>query len=184
VKPPPPTPLTHPISRTLHDRRTTGERSADALAAVIGSWRFLMLQSLVVGAWVGSNLLGTAPAWDPFPFFALNALFSLQAAYIGPVLLLSANRAAERDRTMAEHDHATNEKASQLIEALMSELLRNSQATLAIAERLEVRNVALAEHREGLDAKFDTVQEQLAEVEDVLESEAPADEPTDQGSKP
>jgi uncharacterized membrane protein len=161
-------PLKHPISRQLHDERTVGERLADGVAHQIGSWRFLIIQSIAVSLWVAINIAAVLKHWDPYPFVLLNLLFSVQAAYTGPVLLLSSNRAAERDRIMAEHDYATNEKAEQFIEGLMSELLRNSQATLAIAEHLEVQVEGLAEHRTDLHQKVEDVQSQLVEVEDVL----------------
>jgi uncharacterized membrane protein len=165
--------LKHPISRRLHEERTVGERLADTVAEGVGSWRFLIIQSVLVAVWVVLNVVGYVRRWDPYPFVLLNLLFSVQAAYTGPVLLLSSNRAAHRDRTMAEHDYVTNEKAEKLVEALMSELLRNSQATLAIAEHLELRHDTIAKHGASLEAKFTDVQEQLAEVEDVLAEEAP-----------
>jgi uncharacterized membrane protein len=160
--------LTHPISKQLHEKRSGGERLADGVAAQIGSWRFLIIQTIAVGIWVALNLLAVAHHWDPYPFVLLNLLFSVQAAYTGPVLLLSQNRSAQRDRIMAEHDYATNEKSEQLIEALLSEVLRNSQATLAIAEHLGIELESLTAHGLDLEAKIDTVQEQLGEVEDVV----------------
>jgi uncharacterized membrane protein len=170
----PHTALKHPISRRLHEERTFGERLADNVAEAVGSWRFLIVQTILVMVWIAVNVVGLVRGWDPYPFVLLNLLFSVQAAYTGPVLLLSSNRAAQRDRIMAEHDHVTNEKAEQLVESLMSELLRNSQATLAIAEHLEVHQQALSQHGASLDAKFTDVQNQLAEVEDVLADQASA----------
>jgi uncharacterized membrane protein len=163
-------PLKHPISRKLHDERTRGERVADTIASQIGSWRFLIIQTSLVALWIGLNLLGFVLKWDPYPFVLLNLLFSIQAAYTGPILLLSQNRSAQRDRVMAEHDYATNEKSEQLIEALLSELLRNSQATLAIAGFHGIELDTLLEHESDLTKKVDAVQAQLSEVEDVLEA--------------
>lgn len=170
-------PLKHPISRKLHDDRTLGEKVADAITAQIGSWRFLIIQTIAVALWVAINVLGLFLRWDPYPFVLLNLLFSVQAAYTGPILLLSQNRSAQRDRIMAEHDYATNEKSEQLVEALLSELLRNSQATLAIAAFHGIEMEAVQDHQQDLTAKVDAVQHELAEVEDVLEksqSGAPA----------
>ena len=163
--------LKHPISRQLHDQRTLGERLADGVAQQIGSWRFLIIQSFFVAAWVILNMVAVLRHWDPYPFVLLNLLFSVQAAYTGPVLLLSSNRSAQRDRIVAEHDYVVGDKSERLVEGLMSELLRNSQATLAIAQHLDVKVEGLDEHRTNLDAKADDVQEVLAEVEDVLEGE-------------
>lgn len=161
----------HPISRRLEDERTRGERVADAISEQIGSWRFLIIQSTLVALWIGLNLLGLSLKWDPYPFVLLNLVFSIQGAYTGPVLLLSQNRAAQRDRVMAEHDYATNEKSEQLAESLMSEVLRNSQATLAIAKHLGIQLDGIEEHERELARKIDEVQRELAEVEDVLEEQ-------------
>ena len=166
-------PLQHPMSQDLHESRTKGERLADAVAAQIGSWRFLIIQSILVLLWIALNLIGLAAKWDPYPFVLLNLLFSVQAAYTGPVLLLSQNRSAQRDRIMAEHDYVTNEKAEGLVEALLSEVLRNSQATLAIAGHLGIELDALTAHREDLDRKIGQVQAELSEVEDILADQAP-----------
>jgi len=161
-------PLTHPIARGLHGKRSFGEEVADGITSEIGSWRFLIVQTIAVVLWVSINAAGLVFRWDPYPFVLLNLLFSVQAAYTGPILLLSQNRSAERDRIMAEHDYATNEKSEQLIESLLSELLRNSQATLAIAAFHGIEIKAIRDHDEDLKAKVDAVQRELAEVEDVL----------------
>ncbi len=166
-----PSTLKHPISRQLHQGRSFGERLADNAADQIGSWRFLIIQSIAVALWIIFNIVAILKSWDPYPFVLLNLLFSVQAAYTGPVLLLSSNRSSQRDRVMAEHDYATNEKAEKIIESLMSELLRNSQATLAIAKHLDVHVEDMIQRGSDLDTRMATVQDQLAEVEDALAAE-------------
>lgn len=126
----------HPVNQALQDRATLGERLADRIATGIGSWRFLIIQTLLVAIWFSLNVVGFISHWDPFPFILLNLLFSIQAAYTGPVLLLAGNRGAQRDRLMAEHDYAINERAAGLIEQILEELLRNSRATLAVAGKI------------------------------------------------
>ena len=73
---------------------------ADKMAALIGSWRFIAVQSLLLFIWVIINLFGLVN-WDPYPFILLNLLLSFQAAYTGPILLMAANRQAEIDRRRA-----------------------------------------------------------------------------------
>ena len=175
------TPLKHPISQALHEERTRGERLADTISDRIGSWGFLIIQTVVVTVWVGVNVAGLALRWDPYPFVLLSLLFSVQAAYLGPILLLSQNRSAQRDRIMAEHDYVTNERAEQFTEALLSELLRNSQATLAIAGFHGIELEAIVQHESQLAAKIDAVQQELAEVEDVLIAAAEAAEENGHG---
>lgn len=160
--------ILHPVMRKMQDERTLGERLADNAASQIGSWRFLIIQTIAVAAWITLNIVAIVKSWDPYPFVLLNLLFSVQAAYTGPVLLLSSNRAAERDRALAEHDYQNNERAEQLIEGLLSEVLRNSRATFAIAQHLNVRLEGLESESMDLARKFDLLENQLLEVEDVL----------------
>ena len=77
-----------------------GERVADAIASIIGSWRFIGLQTAGLVFWLFLNIKGPIKP-DPYPFILLNLLLSFQAAYTGPVLLMSANRQAEIDRKRA-----------------------------------------------------------------------------------
>src|ERR1700751_184869 len=101
----------HPVNVAHHDEATFGEQLADTIASSIGSWRFLIIQTLAVIAWVSLNVIGFMRHWDPFPFVLLNLLFSVQAAYTGPVLLLAGNRQAKKDRLTLEHASHEADKA-------------------------------------------------------------------------
>lgn len=101
----------HPANQHRHDRRTRGERLADRVIRVFGSWRFIVVQTVAVAAWVAVNLLVLTRHWDPYPFILLNLLFSTQAAYAAPLILLSQNRQADSDRIKAEHDYGVNRLA-------------------------------------------------------------------------
>jgi uncharacterized membrane protein len=105
----------HPANRTRYEGRSTGERMADALSASFGSWTFILVQSLVVAMWIAVNVVAWSRRWDPYPFILLNLVFSTQAAYAAPLLLLSANRQADRDRVEAEHDFGVNRLALQYL---------------------------------------------------------------------
>ena len=102
--------------RHLGTGRSLGERIADGVAARVGSWPFIITQTLLLGAWIVANLflfrdwLGGRP-FDPYPFILLNLLFSFQAAYTGPVIMMSQNRQGAKDRGEAEHDHKVNREA-------------------------------------------------------------------------
>ncbi|MDE3077270.1 MAG: DUF1003 domain-containing protein [Chloroflexota bacterium] len=87
-----------------HAPRTWGERVADAAATGIGSWRFIIVQTVLVIFWVALNIVGFTLRWDPYPFILLNLMFSVQAAYTGPILLLAGNRQATIDRAIAARD--------------------------------------------------------------------------------
>jgi uncharacterized membrane protein len=88
----------------MSEPTTLGERIADSAAAVVGSWRFIIIQSILVAIWVVLNIIAWDFKWDPYPFILLNLMFSVQAAYTGPILLLASNRQAARDRAMAWRD--------------------------------------------------------------------------------
>ena len=108
----------HPANQRRHDQRTGGERLADRVTAVFGSWRFIVVQTIIVCAWIGVNLLAVAERWDPYPFILLNLVFSTQAAYAAPLILLSQNRQADTDRIQAEHDYQINQKALRYLTVL------------------------------------------------------------------
>lgn len=124
-------------ARTWHqahrDERTFGQRVADGTAHVLGSWGFIIAQTVVVAAWVVLNLTAWLQHWDPYPFILLNLLFSVQAAYAAPVLMMSQNRQAERDRYQAKADFETNVKAEVEIEDVQ-QYLHTIEASL---ERIE-----------------------------------------------
>jgi uncharacterized membrane protein len=83
---------------------TAGERIADAAAGVVGSWRFIIIQTILVAIWIVLNVIAWDYKWDVYPFVLLNLMFSVQAAYTGPILLLASNRQASKDRAMAKRD--------------------------------------------------------------------------------
>jgi uncharacterized membrane protein len=118
----------HPANiRHFGDRRTSGERLADGVAGRVGSWSFIIVQSLLLVAWIVANgflirdWIGGRP-FDPYPFILLNLVLSFQAAYTGPVVMMSQNRQAAKDRDEAEHDYAVNREALDRLERLEGQL--------------------------------------------------------------
>jgi uncharacterized membrane protein len=105
----------HPANRYRHDERTSGQRLADTVTAVFGSWRFIIIQTGIVAVWIALNLIAVIYRWDPYPFILLNLVFSTQAAYAAPLILLSQNRQADTDRVKAEHDYRVNQLALQYL---------------------------------------------------------------------
>jgi len=107
------------------DTLTFGQRIADSVAAGMGSWTFIIMQTVIVAAWMTLNVIElTTHRWDPYPFILLNLLFSIEAAYTGPIIMMSQNRAAERDRFEANADYQTNLEAKQDIENVQRALFR------------------------------------------------------------
>jgi uncharacterized membrane protein len=112
-----------PVNIRHLERRTLGERVADVLAATVGSWPFIVMQSILLAAWIVLNavVIGgwiVGKPFDPYPFILLNLVLSFQAAYTGPVVMMSQNRQAAKDRDAAEHDYRINEETFERLKRL------------------------------------------------------------------
>jgi uncharacterized membrane protein len=106
-----------------------GDRLADAVAATVGSWRFIVIQSTLLAAWIIGNAAAGGGAWDPYPFILLNLMLSFQAAYTAPVIMMSQNRQGDIDRDRALADYQVNLRAEADITLLHEkiDLLREQQ---------------------------------------------------------
>jgi uncharacterized membrane protein len=113
-------------SETWHQKHTKslafGQRLADSVANGMGSWRFIIIQTLIVVLWMTLNVIGFVYHWDVYPYILLNLLFSTQAAYAAPIIMMAQNRQGERDRAQADADYKTNCEAKEEIEQLLSKL--------------------------------------------------------------
>src|SRR5438876_7240824 len=123
-----------------------GQRVADRVALLVGSWTFILVQSGIFLIWVAFNVYlvvsairnpGSLQAWDPYPFILLNLILSFQAAYTGPVVMMSQNRQTEKDRLMAQHDYEINVKAEEELEVVMDHLEHQDRLILDAIARLE-----------------------------------------------
>lgn len=124
---------------------TFGQKVADALSRVMGSWTFIIAQSAILFAWVTANVAGAMRGWDPYPFILLNLALSFQAAYSAPILMMSQNRQQNIDRRAAEDDYMINVKAELEIELLHEkidqlreqEVLKLTEAVVRLTELLD-----------------------------------------------
>src|SRR6476469_402652 len=98
--------------------QTRGQQLADLLAAKVGSWSFLTVQTTILMGWVGFNVMPGVPHWDEQPFILLNLVFSFASAYTAPIVLMSQNRQSDIEREKNEYDHEVNRQAAQNIELL------------------------------------------------------------------
>jgi uncharacterized membrane protein len=123
-----------------------GQVIADRVAAAVGSWPFIIVQSVILVAWIAANLYlvtravlhpGGLKAWDPYPFILLNLVLSFQAAYTGPVVMMSQNRQAEKDRLTAQQDFEVNRKAEEEIEVIMRHLLYQDEQIRKMSAQLD-----------------------------------------------
>jgi uncharacterized membrane protein len=104
------------------DSLSFAQRLADQVANGMGSWRFIIIQTVLVIVWMSFNFVAFIYHWDPYPFILLNLLFSTQAAYAAPIIMMAQNRQSERDRAQAQADYETNIAAKEEIEALQKQL--------------------------------------------------------------
>lgn len=136
------------VNRLLDQERTYGERVADGVARFGGSWTFLFLFGAVLAGWVllNSYFLAAGP-FDPYPYILLNLFLSMLAAVQAPVIMMSQNRQAARDRLDAAHDYEVNlkaeleirqiqEKLDELREQKWTDLLELQQKQMGILEEI------------------------------------------------
>ena len=102
--------------------RTLGQKAADWMTKWVGSWTFIFLLSIYMAVWIIANTIGFLYQWDPWPFIILNLTLSCLAAVQAPIILMSQNREAERDRLKAEYDHRINKKSELEIEDMQKDL--------------------------------------------------------------
>lgn len=140
----------HPPVRSVNEEvaqaMTPGQRIADRVAVTVGSWPFIIIQSVLLCFWMGFNVYlaimehthpGFLRAWDPYPFILLNLVLSFQAAYTGPVMMMSQNRQTEKDRLVAQSDYEVNRKSEEEIEVIMKHLVHQDKLLLDAIDRIE-----------------------------------------------
>jgi uncharacterized membrane protein len=104
------------------EKLTLSQKFSAAVANGVGSLKFIGLQSLAIGAWLGLNTFAFVNHWDPYPYILLNLMLSFQAAYTGPFVLMSQNRQSALDRAAKENDHQVNRDAQARLEDLKRKL--------------------------------------------------------------
>jgi uncharacterized membrane protein len=118
-------------NEVVKEQLTLGQRASDWIADKVGSWEFIIGQSLLLSIWALLNVTAWVLHWDPYPFILMNLLLSLQAAYTAPMIMMSQNRKADRDRIEAHIDYEINVTAENEIKVIL--------------DNLEAQNVVIAE---------------------------------------
>ncbi len=113
-------------ANTWHEKHESqlnfGQRLSDKIAGGMGSWKFIIWQTIIVIIWMSLNIIAFVNHWDPYPFILLNLIFSTQAAYAAPIIMMAQNRQSQRDRIQADNDYHTNLEAKKEIEELQIHL--------------------------------------------------------------
>lgn len=137
---PNPFPHAHPpvqdVNEILAEQATAGQRAADWVATAVGSWRFIIGQSILLVIWAILNVTAWIQHWDPYPFILMNLFMSLQAAFTAPVIMMSQNRQTVRDRLKAQNDFLINLKAEEEIRAILVHLDAQNEALVEIHQQL------------------------------------------------
>jgi uncharacterized membrane protein len=133
------------VNEAFEKQLTLGQRASDRIANIVGSWPFIIVQSILLTMWVILNVAAVIRHWDPYPFILMNLVLSTQAAYTAPIIMMSQNRQAERDRLEAHNDYIINQKAEEEIRAVMDHLETQNEALLQIYQILDNRKILINE---------------------------------------
>jgi uncharacterized membrane protein len=137
---------------------TLGQIVADWVAARMGSWNFIIIQSAILVAWIVANLIAVVQHWDPYPFILLNLALSFQAAYAAPFIMMSQNRQADIDRQKAENDYKINIKAELEIELLHQKIDELREKEIALLTQTVADLTQLLKRKDGKTGPADSVE--------------------------
>jgi uncharacterized membrane protein len=141
--PPLPAPYRHehgPVknaNEVVKEQLTFGQKASDWIADKVGSWQFILGQSALLFVWAVLNVTAWVQHWDPYPFILMNLVLSLQAAYTAPMIMMSQNRKADRDRIEAHIDYEVNLKAEIEIKAILENLAAQNIVIAELHQMLE-----------------------------------------------
>jgi len=142
------------VNKEADERLTIGQRIADRVAATMGSWPFIIGQSIALTAWIILNITAIIYHWDPYPFILLNLMLSFQAAYAAPFIMMSQNRQAQKDRLMAESDYHCNVKGEVEVRNIMEHLDHQDTVILQILQHMDAHHKEILEHLARLDPEM------------------------------
>jgi uncharacterized membrane protein len=133
--------ISRDVNSAFDEKQTFGDRLADRVARFGGSWTFIILFLSILGAWAVLNSIVLAwysTAFDPYPYIFLNLMLSMLAALQAPVILMSQNRQAARDRLAAGHDYEVNLKAELEVSHLHEKVDHLHSVLLSKLHQIEV----------------------------------------------
>jgi uncharacterized membrane protein len=142
------------INEVAEERLTMGQKIADNVASTVGSWRFIIIQSILLLIWLIINSIVWYFRFDPYPFILLNLALSFQAAYSAPFVMMSQNRQAEKDRLTAQSDYLMDTKGEEEIRHIMEHLDHQDDLILSIVKRLEDQHQVMLARLSELDPEM------------------------------
>jgi len=126
------------VNELYEQRQTFGEKASDWATSKIGSWGFIMAQTIILLIWVFLNITAWINKWDPYPFIFLNLVVSLLASYTAPIIMMSQNRQDAKTRLEAHTDYLINLKAEEEIRVILDNLDAQNKAIQLIYEKISV----------------------------------------------
>lgn len=145
----------HPAIRNVNEvadeQLTIGQKVADKVAANMGSWRFIITQSIILAAWIILNSIAWVYRWDYYPFVLLNLMLSFEAAFAAPFIMISQNRQAEKDRLTAQNDYITDMRGEEEIRHILEHLDHQDTLIIKIIERLEAQHEEMLQRLKQID---------------------------------
>lgn len=132
------------VNQLIATQLTFGQKASDWVATNLGSWWFLIIQTIILAIWVVVNVTAWLRHWDPYPFIFMNLVLSLQSAYAAPIIMMSENRQTDRDRLEAHNDYLINQRVELEVRAILDHLAAQDAALIEIHQ-------SLAELREKMD---------------------------------
>lgn len=142
------------VNAVADEQMTIGQKIADSVAATIGSWRFIIIQGIVLALWITLNSLAFTFHWDNYPYVLCNLALSFEAAFSAPFIMMSQNRQAEKDRIMAESDYHTNTKGEEETRNIMEHLDHQDVVIMQIIKRMEAQHEEVMHHLARLDPEM------------------------------
>jgi uncharacterized membrane protein len=128
---------------------TVGQKVSDTVARIVGSWKFIIIQSVFILGWIVYNSVHATNTWDPYPYILLNLILSFQAAYTAPAIMMSQNRLSEIDRKQASNDFEINVKAELEIELLHQKIdMMKEKELYALTKAVESLSQKLDSYRQ------------------------------------
>jgi uncharacterized membrane protein len=149
------------VNIEFKEQLTIGQKTADMVAKIVGSWKFILVQSaffifwMIINIMLAANYFINSESWDPYPFILLNLMLSFEAAYTGPIIMMSQNRQAAKDRLMAESDFEVNQKAETEIKVIMEHLVSQDKLLFLqnklFAEKIDLVLKTISDKKEEKD---------------------------------
>lgn len=142
------------VNKVADARMTMGQKIADGVASVMGSWKFIITQAMIMVIWIMLNLVGWFYHWDLYPFVLLNLAMSAQAAFATPLIMMSQNRQSVKDRLMAESDYHCNVKGEVEVRNIMDHLDHQDTVIFQILQRMDAQHKEVIQHFARLDPEL------------------------------